>query len=83
VLFLEVWQFLRLIFFLIVLRMAHMAHGATGTTATAARFPLFLVTDHFDDDQRANEDECKRDKDGCEILHDKVEYDHSVHLFLF
>ena len=62
--------------------MAHMAHSATGTTATAARFSFFLVADHLDDDQRANEDKCKRDEDGCQILHDKVEYDHSVHLFL-
>ena len=62
--------------------MAHMAHGATGTTATAARFAFFLVFDHFDDDQRANEDKRKRDEDGCKILYDKVEYDHSVHLFL-
>ena len=56
--------------------MAHMAHGATGTTATAVRFSFFLVADHLDDDQRANEDKCKRDEDGCQILHDKVEYDH-------
>ena len=62
--------------------MTHAAHGTTGTTATAARFSLFLVTNHLNDDQCANEDKRKRDEDGCKILHDKVEYDHSVHLFL-
>ena len=61
--------------------MTHAAHGATGTTATAARFSFFLVADHLNDDQRANEDKRKRDENGCKILHDKVEYDHSVHLF--
>ena len=63
------------------LRMARAVHCATGTTATAARFAFFLVADHFGDDQRAYEDERKRDEDGCKILYDKVEYDHSVHLF--
>lgn len=67
---------------LLVLCMAHMAHGATGTAATAARFAFFLVTNHFDDDQGANEDERKRDEDSCKILNNKVKNDHGVHLFL-
>ena len=65
-----------------VLRVAHGAHCAAGATATAARFSFFLVADHLDDDQRAYKDKRKRDENGCKILRNKVEYGHSVHLFI-
>ena len=62
--------------------MAHTAHRAVGASASTGGFPLFLVTDHFQDDRETEEKYAERDKNGGEVLSDPIEYDHRVHSFL-
>ena len=60
------------------LRMAHPAHRTSGATAAATGFALFLVTDHFQDDRKTDEEYTERNENGGKIFGDPIEDNHGV-----
>ena len=54
--------------------MAHIFHGASRATATARGFSLLFIAAHFENDERANDDQNEENENGCKVLGKKVEH---------